>query len=542
MAGGKFAGGTGTALDPFLIEDAHDFNAIRLYSNGYYFQLIKDINMNVPPYNMGAGWQPIPFFNSQIDGQGHKVSGLRIWSKGEDVGIALMSTPMDKFKIINTHFDDIYFEMITEDKGGKIFTLFGATVEHSSNISVTAYQGCSFSGKLKLEAPNANFNNSGLVTKKTQRNSNIGGSQAPTAQYIYDCLIDFENLGSTNISLFGYLQSYSNNGYPAQVSPVRNIIKLKGNFISHTRNSTWSHNRIAPRDSYFVEEFGRDYSKLEDSGIPVKNVEFLSAPENLPGYVSASHLGRQTWYFPGETYPRMVDYSRNKFLIEADGKIYTYDSKLGGLVQVGGAPILIDMFTLYGMDYIESVPVSAWNQLRQDHGLIEIHCYVEKIPGKSLVTNREALSFAQALDNKVVMRATIDFAQHNNDIHRIRIPAINQQEEPEPVDPPDIEAPIIALNGDNPMTVNVGEEYIDPGATAIDNTDGDLTEQIEISGQVDTSTPGEYTITYKVSDSFGNEASATRTIIVEEVKEEPISEPRDQDEENNSEATEPEAN
>jgi len=85
--------------------------------------------------------------------------------------------------------------------------------------------------------------------------------------------------------------------------------------------------------------------------------------------------------------------------------------------------------------------------------------------------------------------------------------------------PADTTPPVITLKGDNPLYLNVGDEFVDPGATATDDVDGDLTEQIVVTGSVDTSKPGEYILTYTVSDSAGNEATATRTVIVREVQE-----------------------
>lgn len=74
--------------------------------------------------------------------------------------------------------------------------------------------------------------------------------------------------------------------------------------------------------------------------------------------------------------------------------------------------------------------------------------------------------------------------------------------------------PEIKLNGSTTITVNLNESYKDPGATATDNKDGDLTDKIKISGKVDTSKAGTYTITYTVEDSAGNKATATRTVRV----------------------------
>ena len=60
----------------------------------------------------------------------------------------------------------------------------------------------------------------------------------------------------------------------------------------------------------------------------------------------------------------------------------------------------------------------------------------------------------------------------------------------------------------------MGIHFTDPGATASDNIDGDLTSSITSSGTVDTATEGTYTIYYNVSDADGNIASVSRTVIV----------------------------
>ena len=77
--------------------------------------------------------------------------------------------------------------------------------------------------------------------------------------------------------------------------------------------------------------------------------------------------------------------------------------------------------------------------------------------------------------------------------------------------------PIITLTGSSTIILTLGDTFTDPGATAKDNIDGDLTFSVTTSGTVDTSNVGTYTIVYSVLDSMGNLTSETRTVIVEEV-------------------------
>ena len=77
-------------------------------------------------------------------------------------------------------------------------------------------------------------------------------------------------------------------------------------------------------------------------------------------------------------------------------------------------------------------------------------------------------------------------------------------------------APVITLLGANPLNLLSGATYTEPGASASDNVDGDITGNIVIAGDtVNTATPGVYVVTYDVSDAAGNPATqVTRTINV----------------------------
>jgi hypothetical protein len=80
----------------------------------------------------------------------------------------------------------------------------------------------------------------------------------------------------------------------------------------------------------------------------------------------------------------------------------------------------------------------------------------------------------------------------------------------------DAGAPVITLLGDATINIMVGGTFTEPGATATDDVDGDITTNIVFGGDtVDESTAGTYIITYNVSDAAGNAATQrTRTVIV----------------------------
>ena len=78
----------------------------------------------------------------------------------------------------------------------------------------------------------------------------------------------------------------------------------------------------------------------------------------------------------------------------------------------------------------------------------------------------------------------------------------------------DLNAPVITLKGEKSSYIKVGTAYEEPGYTASDNIDGDLTAKVQITGGVDTSKMGINTITYTVTDSFGNTTTTTRSVYV----------------------------
>ena len=78
----------------------------------------------------------------------------------------------------------------------------------------------------------------------------------------------------------------------------------------------------------------------------------------------------------------------------------------------------------------------------------------------------------------------------------------------------DKEKPNIDLKNGNLIQLHENEVYTEPGYTAIDNKDGDITQNVKIEGNVDTTKVGEYVLKYSVTDSSGNKTEVERKINV----------------------------
>ena len=79
----------------------------------------------------------------------------------------------------------------------------------------------------------------------------------------------------------------------------------------------------------------------------------------------------------------------------------------------------------------------------------------------------------------------------------------------------DTTSPEITLVGEN-IEIYQNEDYKEPGFSADDNYDKDITTKVKVDNNVDKTKTGEYEITYTVKDSSKNKTKVTRKVIVKE--------------------------
>lgn len=79
--------------------------------------------------------------------------------------------------------------------------------------------------------------------------------------------------------------------------------------------------------------------------------------------------------------------------------------------------------------------------------------------------------------------------------------------------------PVIKLKGEQIIKMSINKQYIEPGYTAIDEYDGDITNKVQITGEIDAENYGEYVLTYKATDNSNNQTEVNRIIkVVDEIK------------------------
>ena len=68
------------------------------------------------------------------------------------------------------------------------------------------------------------------------------------------------------------------------------------------------------------------------------------------------------------------------------------------------------------------------------------------------------------------------------------------------------------------MDWEVGKAFVEPGYSASDDVDGDLTSNVKVTGSVIVQALGSYTLTYTATDAAGNSAIAERVVTVSKDK------------------------
>jgi len=113
------------------------------------------------------------------------------------------------------------------------------------------------------------------------------------------------------------------------------------------------------------------------------------------------------------------------------------------------------------------------------------------------------------------LTANVERKVENDTVYyRVKDSSGNETVITRPIQYGDFTAPDLKLLGDASITISAGERFEDPGYTAVDNADGDVTANVTVEGKVNIYVPGTYTITYTVKDSFDNVSEVTRTVEV----------------------------
>ncbi len=206
--------------------------------------------------------------------------------------------------------------------------------------------------------------------------------------------------------------------------------------------------------------------------------------------------------------PIMIQVGGAALEMDAIGFSLSFDADSFDWVDVDSAGTLTGGFTLLSGREIEAGLVKVAGALFDQPVLVSADGVLLNL--RFTVADDASGDFTFALTD---FKDDIAGATTADAVFSVRVPPTP----PTPPSPPptDTVPPVITLMGDAEISVPAGTPFVDPGATASDNRDGDVSNRIVVEGAVDTDTPGTYPLTYTVRDFSGNAAEpVTRTVTV----------------------------
>ena len=132
-------------------------------------------------------------------------------------------------------------------------------------------------------------------------------------------------------------------------------------------------------------------------------------------------------------------------------------------------------------------------------------------PNKEYI--EEGYSASDEYDGDITDKVNI-IKEDNEIIYRVKDSSLNEDIVRRKIIYEDKEKPSINLLGSEEVVIYKGNSYKEMGYSASDNCDGDITDKVEVSSNVDSNKVGTYEIEYKVVDSSNNEVSVIRKVRV----------------------------
>lgn len=105
----EFAGGSGTAEDPYQLETIEQMQAVQQYLQSHFI-LIADIDAaEAAEWDGGKGFEPIGYFQGSLDGDGHKISNLTI-KRGGTGFIGLFAIIAESAEVKNLTLENAFVQ------------------------------------------------------------------------------------------------------------------------------------------------------------------------------------------------------------------------------------------------------------------------------------------------------------------------------------------------------------------------------------------------------------------------------------------------
>ena len=308
MANGLFAGGNGTVENPYLIEDAFDLDAVRNDLTAHY-KLVKDIDLNVSPFNKGVGWKPIgvTHYNTPVLGVGHSFLGT-FDGNGKTIKNLYHNSLNSGIGI---------FASITGNAVVKSVKVENVNITHGSSSNTDRNYRAGIVG---FAGGNSVIREcvvlSGIIEGRWQI-SGIAGASTDNA-IIQNCYSDVDlrtivpHAATSGIADIKDSSAKIINCYSLSRG-LKGIVNLYDGSVTVT-NCFWD-----------VEVSGTDVS---DGGIGLKTEQMKKAQTFIDAewHKELNDSGRFVWVLRDGKYPKLWFESDYKHLIKSNNKYYTYQN------------------------------------------------------------------------------------------------------------------------------------------------------------------------------------------------------------------------
>ena len=295
-----FAGGDGSSGNPYHVSNAIELNDVRNYLSSYFIQT-ADIDLDVSPYNIGDGWNPIGTFRGSYNGQVYTISNLYInRSTTDNIGLFGYTSGATIQNLGVTNVDITGNDYV----GGLVgYNNISSTVSNSystgsvsGNTSVGGLAGRNYNGSI-IEY----CYSTGSVSSSGSGNTFVGGlvgyiwASSATVSNSYSTCSVVSSSGSRVGGLVGY---NSSQGIVSNCYSTGSVIGndfvgglVGDNFGTEVSNSFWD-----------TETSGQSIS---DGGIGKTTAEMKTQST----FTSASWNFTTVWQMIGTNYPDLLSNS-----------------------------------------------------------------------------------------------------------------------------------------------------------------------------------------------------------------------------------------
>jgi hypothetical protein len=379
MAGGSFGGGTGEIQNPYLIEDADDFFAIRKAPYAFY-KLVSSINL-MECSNLGpSGWIPDEFIGT-LDGNGYSIENLKNHSQGTDVG--LFTVLRGTVRNVQMSNFDILGGTRVGALAGRIEQAKGLAVENCAVVN-SVIKGSSYVGSIAGTLYTGDIRNSYSKATVQADNNYKGGLFGSITS---DITIEAPTI--ENCYFAGAISGTGTNGGLVGASTQAPVVI----------------------NSYFNAGTGNGFGEI-------KTPEEMLLAATYVGWdiPMANHL-QKVWAIADGSLPELFFNAGSRFLVLAEGKYYKLDGE--DWVEMGTLLPTEAEFASFGLSEgdLAGVPGFVWNKLRI-HRVIEIVNLRERYRVDQVYDHKALVNQGQVTDG-FLLKTSIDLSQYGDALGRV---------------------------------------------------------------------------------------------------------------------------